>query len=121
MTDINAVVDGYIAMWNETDPQRRRSIIAQTWTDDAKYLDPIMAGEGPEGIDAMVAGIQKRFPGHRFRLSFGPDAHNDRVRFAWELVNGDGSAPVARGVDFATVAGDGRLREVTGFLEPHAA
>jgi hypothetical protein len=25
--------------------------------------------------------------------------------------------PVARGADFATVAGDGRLRDVTGFLE----
>ena len=117
MTDINAVVDGYIAMWNETDPQRRRSIIDATWADDATYLDPIMGGEGHDGIDAMVAGIQERFPGHRFRLSFGPDMHNDRVRFAWELGTGDGAAPVARGVDFATVAGDGRLREVTGFLE----
>ena len=120
MTDINAVVDGYIAMWNETDPERRRSIIEATWTDDASYLDPIMAGEGRDGIDAMVAGIQERFPGHRFRLSFGPDMHNDRVRFAWELA-ANGGDPVARGVDFGTVADDGRLRDVTGFLEPQAA
>ena len=117
MTDTTTVVDGYIAMWNETDPERRRAIIAETWAEDASYVDPIMAGEGHDGLDAMVAGIQERFPGHRFRLSFGPDAHNDRVRFAWELVNGDAAAPVAAGVDFATVADDGRLRDVTGFLE----
>ena len=33
------------------------------------------------------------------------------------LLGADGT-PVAAGVDFATVADDGRLREVTGFLEP---
>jgi hypothetical protein len=27
MTQLTTVVDGYIAMWNETDPERRRSII----------------------------------------------------------------------------------------------
>ena len=48
-------------------------------------------------------------------LSFGPDAHNDVVRFAWTL-RGD-AGPVGAGVDFATVAPDGRLRNVTGFLE----
>ena len=52
---------------------------------------------------------------HRFELSFGPDAHNDVVRFTWDLTAGNG--PVARGTDFATVAEDGRLRSVTGFLE----
>jgi hypothetical protein len=37
------------------------------------------------------------------------------VRFAWNLIGAGG--PVAVGVDFATVAPDGRLRAVTGFLE----
>ena len=37
------------------------------------------------------------------------------MRFAWDLSAGNG--PVAGGVDFATVADDGRLRNVTGFLE----
>jgi hypothetical protein len=77
-----------------------------------------MAGDGPDAIAAMIGGAQRQFPGHRFELSAGPDAHNDRVRFAWTLVGAGG--PVAAGVDFATVAADGRLREVTGFLEPAA-
>jgi hypothetical protein len=117
MADVNAVVDGYIAMWNEPCPERRRALIAETWTDDASYLDPIMAGEGHTGIDAMVAGAQEQFPGHRFELTAGPDVHHDRVRFAWRLVGAEGGEPVAAGVDFATLAGDGRLRAVTGFLE----
>ena len=117
-TEIATVVDGYIAMWNETSQDRRREIIAGTWTDDASYLDPMMSGDGPDGIDAMVAAAQQQFPGHRFELTHGPDAHNDRVRFAWKLVGEPGTAPVAAGVDFGTVASDGRLRAVTGFIEP---
>jgi hypothetical protein len=112
---ITSVVDTYIAAWNETDASRRLALVAETFTDDARYLDPLMSGEGVDGIAAMIGAAQSQFPGHRFELSFGPDTHNDVVRFAWTL-RGDG-APVASGVDFATVDADGRLRNVTGFLE----
>ena len=112
---INAVVDTYIASWNEGDEARRRALVARAFADDARYLDPLMAGEGTDGITAMIGAAQTQFPGHRFELAFGPDAHNDVVRFAWQLVGEDG--PVAGGTDFATVADDGRLRNVTGFLE----
>jgi hypothetical protein len=116
MTDITTIVDGYIAAWNETDADRRRALVADAFTDDASYVDPLMTGDGTDGIAAMIGGAQQQFPGHRFELSAGPDAHHDRVRFAWTLV-GNG-APVAAGVDFATLADDGRLQAVTGFLEP---
>jgi SnoaL-like domain len=115
---INAVVETYIASWNEGDETRRRELVAQAFADDARYLDPLMSGEGTDGITAMIGAAQQQFPGHRFELSFGPDAHNDRVRFAWRLNEGD--AVVAAGVDFGTVADDGRLRSVTGFLESPA-
>jgi hypothetical protein len=116
---INAVVETYIASWNEGDETRRRALVAQAFTEDARYLDPLMAGEGTDGITGMIGAAQAQFPGHRFELSFGPDAHNDVVRFAWQLVGSDG--PVAGGTDFATVADDGRLRNVTGFLETSEA
>ena len=74
-----------------------------------------MSGEGHDGIDAMIAAAQQQFPGHRFELVDGPDSHHDRVRFTWQLV-GDGGARVAVGFDFGTLAPDGRLRSVTGFL-----
>jgi SnoaL-like domain len=118
MNDITTTVNNYIAVWNETVPEERRARIADTFADGATYLDPLQAGDGREGIDAIVAGAQKRFPGMRFELSEGPDAHHDVVRFAWRLVTAAEGAPVAAGVDFATVADDGRLREVIGFLEP---
>jgi hypothetical protein len=120
VSDVKRVVDGYIAMWNETDPQRRRALIAETIAEDGSYVDPLMTGAGVEGIDAMIGAAQQQFPGHSFKLASGPDAHHDRVRFTWSL-SANGAAPVAVGVDFATVATDGRLRAVTGFLEGDAA
>jgi SnoaL-like protein len=116
MTDTETLVNEYIEMWNETDPRRRRELVARTVTEDASYLDPLMAGDGIDGISAMIEGAQAQFPGQRFKLISGPDAHHDRVRFTWSLAP-DGGEPVAVGVDFATVADDGRLRAITGFLE----
>jgi hypothetical protein len=116
MADVSAVVDGYIETWNVTDAARRRAVIGETFADDATYLDPIMSGDGPDGIDAMIAGAQAQFPDHRCELTAGPDAHHDRVRFGWRVVSPEG-ATVLAGVDFAQLADDGRLRDVTGFLE----
>ncbi len=120
MSDVDAVVASYIEMWNETDPERRRELVAQTVTEDARYLDPLMAGEGIDEISSMIAGAQQQFPGHRFTLISGPDAHHDRVRFTWSLAANGGDA-IAVGTDFATVAHDGRIGSVTGFLEPGTA
>jgi hypothetical protein len=118
--DLNNLINRYIEAWNETDAGRRHELVAGTWSDDGTYLDPLMTGAGHDSIAAMIALAQERFPGHRFELSFGPDAHNDRVRFAWRLYGPEGDQPVGAGVDFATVAEDGRLSSVTGFLEAPA-
>ena len=117
MPDTMTIVDSYIAMWNEQDADRRRALVAATLTDDATYLDPLMSGEGIDQITAMIGAAQAQFPGHQFALAGTPDAHHDRVRFTWSLAP-NGGAPVAIGIDFATIADDGRMRAVTGFLEP---
>ena len=120
MTDLTSVVDHYIAMWNETDGSRRRDLIGRAWSDDASYVDPVMEGAGAAGIDAMVQGVQARFPGHRFRRTGDVEQHHDRVRFTWEL-GPEGGAPIVKGTDFATVAADNRLKAVTGFFDYVAA
>lgn len=121
MPAITEVVDSYIAMWNERDPDRRRALVARTVSDDARYVDPLMESQGIEGICAMIAGAQEAYPNHHFTLVDGPDAHHDRVRFTWSLAPEGSSNPIALGVDFAIVGADARLREVTGFLAPVGA
>jgi hypothetical protein len=109
----------YIACWNETDPARRRSLIAETWTQDASYVDPMMKSEGRNGIDAMIGGVQAKYPGFRFSLEGPVDAHNDCLRFGWALASPEG-AVVAHGLDVGFIAADGRLSAITGFIEPQA-
>jgi hypothetical protein len=117
MKDANAVVDSYIATWNERDPEARLALVAATFADDANYLDPLMSGSGIKGIDAMIAAAQQQFPGHHFTLSSGPDAHNNHIRFSWTLAPA-GAEAVAGGSDFARLGADGRIQSVTGFLDP---
>ena len=116
-TPISEVVDGYFAMWNETNPTRRREVIEATWTSDASYVDPMFDAEGPDALDAMVARVHEQFPGHRFRQTGPVDFHNDRARWGWELGRPGDNSTVVSGVDFAVLAPEGRLREVTGFFE----
>ncbi|HKS90253.1 MAG TPA: nuclear transport factor 2 family protein [Stellaceae bacterium] len=115
MNEFTDLIDRYIAAWNETDGERRRALIARTFTDRASYLDPLMAGDGAAAIDGMIAAVQQRFPGYRFRRKGEVDAHHDRIRFGWELAP-EGGLVFVDGTDFATIA-DGRLDVVTGFLD----
>ena len=116
MSPYTELVDRYIDAWNEADAGRRRDLIARTWTETATYLDPLMESEGHLGIDAMIRGVQERFPGHRFRRTSDVDSHRDRIRFSWAL-GPDGGEALVDGTDFGVVAADGRLQTVTGFLD----
>jgi SnoaL-like domain len=116
MNTLTDLIDRYIATWNEADGGRRRDLIAQTWSERASYLDPMLQSEGREGIDAMIVGVQEKFPGHRFRRTGEVESHHDRVRFTWELAAEGGDA-VVKGTDFGVVAPDNRLAAVTGFFD----
>jgi SnoaL-like domain len=118
---ITNVVDTYISAWNERVPERRRALVAAAFADDATYVDPARSGTGADGIDAMISGAQEDHPGVQLVLAGAPDAHGDHVRFTWHL-RPAGSEEVAMiGYDFASVAPDGRLRDVVGFVEVPAA
>jgi SnoaL-like domain len=117
MSSVNETVVGYIAVWNETDGGRRRDMIARVWADDARYVDGHRDSTGHAAIDAMIAGVQQQFPGYRFQLSSGIEAHHDRMRFS-RTAGGTLDAPLYfGGTDFAVLASDGRLSVVTGFTD----
>ena len=110
------IVDHYIAAWNERDPARRLELVARTWTKDGSYVDPARQAEGVDAISDMIGEAQTHFPGHSLTRRGQCEAHADRVRFSWGLAP-EGGAPFFFGTDFAFVADDGRLRDVTGFID----
>jgi hypothetical protein len=64
MTDANKLADRYVAMWTEADAERRRSAIAEHWTEDAIHTlePPQEAREAAAALD-ITPTFQAR--GHR--------------------------------------------------------
>lgn len=75
-------------MWNETRDERRSALIAEMFTPEATYTDPLGAVHGHEGIDGFIAGAQAQFAGLSFSLPAAPDAHHDLARFQWHPSRG---------------------------------
>jgi hypothetical protein len=115
MTDINTIASRYIDLWNERSPDRRRAMLSQHWARDAKYVDPLMSGDGHDGVDALISGVQARFPDFRFQLIGQPNGFGEHLRFSWGL-GPDGADSPIKGTDFAVVQ-DGKIRSITGFLD----
>lgn len=113
---VDSVIDAYVAAWNETDPARRRAGIARAWAETGSYRDPVMTSDGHAGVDAMLAGVQGKFPGFVLKRTSKIDHHNGAVRFSWSL--GPAAGPsIVEGVDFCALASDGRLASVVGFID----
>lgn len=120
MTDPEQLATDYLALWNDADAASRERRLFEGWTADARYADSMMAGEGHDGIAAMISAARSQFPGHVFALRGIPDAHGTFTRFSWTLAPEHG-APIAGGTDIVRLAQDGRIVEVIGFLDKDAA
>ena len=116
MTTPLALADRYLAIWNEADAGRRQALIAALWSPQGRYADPMMSGEGHDGIARMIEAARSQFPGLRFAARGEPDGHGPFARFSWSL-GPAGGTPVAGGTDVARLDADGRIVEVIGFLD----
>ncbi|MBB5937360.1 nuclear transport factor 2 family protein [Streptomyces zagrosensis] len=115
--DYDGAVARYFTAWNATDPAERAQAVAAAWVEDGSYTDPLSDASGHDQLVTVIGGAQAQFPGFAFRLTGTVDGHHHTARFSWELVSdADGSAPVA-GSDVITLADDGRVRSVFGFLD----
>ncbi|MGP3962504.1 nuclear transport factor 2 family protein [Nonomuraea sp. 3N208] len=112
----STLVERYIAAWNETDAGARAKAVADLWTEDATYTDPLADVAGHAGIAAVIEGAQGMFPGLVFTPGVVHEAHHHIARFTWHL-GPAGGEPVAIGFDVVEVAEDGRIRKVLGFLD----
>lgn len=111
------IVDRYLETWNETDPEARRRSVAEVFTPDATYTDPLAAVGGHDGIDAVINGAQQQLAGMHFVRGELVDAHHDIVRFTWHLVPAAGGDALVDGFDVARLDDGGRITGVFGFLD----
>jgi hypothetical protein len=114
---VNDAVMRYVAAWNERNPERRRALVAQTWTESGNYVDAQRSASGHQDLDAMIAAAQEQFVGYAVRLVSGIECHHRHLRFSW-AAGGTPEAPLyLGGTDFAALGSDGGLESVVGFTD----
>jgi hypothetical protein len=125
MSNLNELVERYVAVWNEPDPERRRRSIAELWPEDGAHFTPSLEVRGHAAHETRVAGAYEKWVkarGFIFRSANNADGHHDTVRFNWEMVPAAGGKPAAVGFDFLVLGADGRIRFDYQFLDiPPAA
>jgi hypothetical protein len=109
----------YIALWNERDGARRAAILAERWTVDATYIDPLARVAGRGEIAGLIGTVQAQYPVFRFAPVGSADGHGEFARFSWSFGPENGEA-VAKGTDFVRRDGD-CIAAVTGFLDASPA
>src|SRR5471032_2077760 len=99
------------AVWNETDPQRRRETLAALWAPEGVHYVGTREVQGYDALEQRITGSHEknvRDGGHRFRVS-AVHALQDAVVVDWAMVPSAGSAAVAAAHDVFIVDADHRI------------
>jgi len=115
---LNELIDRYCEAWQEMDAARRRDLIASLWAEGATYTDPTVNARNLEELLAHIASVVARRPGAKVVRTSAVDAHHGVARFAWQLVQSDGTL-LPEGLDIAWYSSDGRrIERIIGFFGP---
>ena len=114
MATTEEIVTAFGDAWNEADESKRRELLALSWADEGRFVDPQSDVTGREALLALISGFQKRMAGARIDGTSGVQVHHDKIRFNWKLIGADGKTMI-EGLDFGELAEDGRIRLIVGF------
>jgi hypothetical protein len=115
---IPELIDRYCQVWTEPNADRRAELLASVWGADATYTDPSVYAANAEDLLAHIATVQARRHGSKVLRTSQVDVHHGIARFAWHVVQADGSH-LPEGLDVAFVSPDGaRIERIIGFFGP---
>ena len=119
MTILQEFADRYVAVWNETDPDKRRTAIAEIWAVDGRYCNGRAVYVGHEGVQAAVTASHDKWvgKGYVFRSGGNAEGHHNGVRFGWDMIPAAGGEVVSIGSEFVIVDEDGRIRYDYQFID----
>jgi hypothetical protein len=137
MNQPSELVERYVALWNEPNPDARRAAIHGLWAEDAKHIlqppqemrdaaaaigfpAPTLEARGHDELEARVARAHDEFVaagGFRFRPRAGAARVGDAVMFGWEMVPAGGEEALAAGRDVLVLDARGRIRVDYQFIE----
>ncbi len=119
MTDFNEFADRYVALWNESDPERRRNAIAEIWASEGHYCNGRAEYVGHDAIQTAVAISHDKWvgTGYTFRSRKNAEGHHNGMRFSWDMVPAAGGDVVSIGSEFVILDDHGRIRYDYQFID----
>lgn len=112
MFDAQELADRYVAVWNETDPERRRLQISALWVPDGQHYVGVREVLGYAGLEQRITDSHNknvRDGGHYFRAVKDARTLRDIVVFNWEMLPNAEDRVAAHGVIVLRVNAEGRI------------
>jgi len=112
-SELTQLVDQYIALWHETDAERRRKLITGLWVENGVQFTRQHEHRGYQALEERVVRAYEEFvkkEGFVFRLSSDVVGHHDALKFTWEMVPAGGGEVAASGTIFFLLSDDRRIR-----------
>jgi hypothetical protein len=100
----------YVSVWNETDADARRRVIASLWRPDGMHFIKDREAVGHAALEQRIAGSHEknvRDNGYRFRARAGAQRLRDVVTFTWEMVPAAADTVLAVGLEFLVLDAEG--------------
>ncbi|MDH6135149.1 hypothetical protein P3T37_004559 [Kitasatospora sp. MAA4] len=123
VSQLNDLLDRYVALWNEPDAAVRRDAVAQLWVPDGIHFTQTRKFRGTDALHARITEAHEQFvagTGLRFRSGENLVTHHDVATFSWEISPAAGGNVQAVGSDFVLLDRSGRIFIDYQFNEPPA-
>lgn len=117
--DPTALLDHYVATWNEADPGRRREMVSRLYADHGRIVTPSLEVSGREAVLEHIGEVFAAFIGsseRRFRVTVCT-GHHRTILLRWELAAAADLA-AGSGLNVLLLGLDGRIEADHQFQEP---
>lgn len=135
--DLNDLTERYVAVWSESDKERRHAAVRELWAAEAVHvLQPpqemrqaaaglgfdrlVLEARGHDALEVRVTRAYEEFvaPGaFVFRSRGDADRLHNVVKFRWEMVPRAGGEAAGTGLEILLLGADGRIVSDYQFIE----
>jgi hypothetical protein len=120
MVDPNELIDRYVSLWNEPDPDSRRRLIAELWAPRGANFTASSEFHDYEELYGRVTEAYEKFVGSgefRFRSMNNAAGHHNTLKFNWEMVGAEDEKVASLGLEVLALDNDGRILSDHQFIE----
>jgi hypothetical protein len=109
--EVGTLVERYLAVWNESDPDARRRQIVELWAEDGAHVLPSSEILGREAIETEIKRTYDAAGARGLAFSaHNVEGHHDAVRCDWQMRPSTGGPAAATGSTLILLDDVGRIR-----------